>query len=90
MRWTLISMLAAAALAVTRARTTTDTIAGSELVPASSRELLRLQRITALPRPRRDHDLLLHGSTWRRNHQHQAARAHRRSSRRLFRGAKIP
>jgi hypothetical protein len=54
MRWTLISMLAAAVLAVTRARTTTVTTAGSERVPASGRELLRLLRITAPPptRPR--------------------------------------
>ncbi|MET7845940.1 IS701 family transposase [Streptomyces sp. NPDC005356] len=80
MRWTLISMLAAAVLAVTRARTTTTTAtpADSELVPASGRELLRLLRITALPRPRRDRDHLLHWSAWRRHHQHQAAEAHRR------------
>lgn len=78
MRWTLISMLAAAVLAVTRARTTTATTADSELVPASGRELLRLLRITALPRPRRDRDHLLHWSAWRRHHQHQAAEAHRR------------
>ncbi|MEU9183116.1 hypothetical protein AB0D14_00820 [Streptomyces sp. NPDC048484] len=69
-------MLAAAVLAVTRARTTTATITDSEAVPASARELLRLLRITALPRPRRDH--LLHWSAWRRHHQHQAAEAHRR------------
>jgi hypothetical protein len=70
-----------AALAVTRARTTTATTAGSELVPASGRELLRLLRITALPRPRRDRDYLLHWSAWRRHHQRQAAQAaqaHRR------------
>ncbi|GAV37248.1 IS701 family transposase [Streptomyces acidiscabies] len=78
MRWTLISMLAAAVLAVTRARTATATTAGSELVPAGGRELLRLLRITALPRPRRDRDHLPHWSAWRRHHQHQAAEAHRR------------
>ncbi|ANZ21633.1 transposase [Streptomyces noursei ATCC 11455] len=42
MRWTLISMLAAAVLAVTRAHTVTATTTDSELVPASGRELLRL------------------------------------------------
>ncbi|MDQ1024669.1 SRSO17 transposase [Streptomyces umbrinus] len=78
MRWTLISLLAAAVLAVIRARTTTATTTGSELVPASGRELLRLLRITALPRPRRARDHLLHWSAWRRHHQYQAAEAHRR------------
>ncbi|MFJ9381971.1 hypothetical protein [Streptomyces sp. NPDC101455] len=78
MRWTLISLLAAAVLAVTHARTTTATTTVSELVPASGRELLRLLRITALPRPRRDRDHLLHWSAWRRHHQYQAAEAHRR------------
>ncbi|MGI5133601.1 IS701 family transposase [Streptomyces sp. CA-106110] len=77
MRWTLISMLAAAVLAVARARTTTATTS-SELVPPSGRELLRLLRITVLPRPRRERDHLLHWSAWRRHHQHQAAQAHRR------------
>ncbi|MEX3100460.1 hypothetical protein [Streptomyces sp. ST1020] len=85
-RWTLISMLAAAVLAVTRARTATAGT-GSGLIPASGRELLRLLRITALlrllritalPQPRRERDHLLHWSTWRRHHQHQAAQAHRR------------
>ena len=49
-----------------------------ELVPTSGRELLRLLRITALPRPRRDRDHLLSWSAWCRRHQHQAAEAHRR------------
>lgn len=77
MRWTLISMLAAAVLAVTRAGATTADPTG-ELVPVSSRELLRLLRITVLPRPRRDRGHLLHWSAWRRHHQHRAAEAHRR------------
>ncbi|MER5356892.1 IS701 family transposase [Streptomyces sp. NPDC002785] len=50
MRWTLISMLATAVLAITRVRTATASTT-CELVPASGRELLRLLRITALPRP---------------------------------------
>ncbi|WP_173265953.1 hypothetical protein [Streptomyces pacificus] len=78
MRWTLVSMLAAAVLAITRARTTTAPTTSSALVPASGRALLRLLRITALPQPRRDRDHLLLWSTWRRHHQHQAAEAHRR------------
>lgn len=53
------SMLAAAVLAITRARTTTAPTTSSALVPASGRELLRLLRITALPQPRRDRDHLL-------------------------------
>jgi SRSO17 transposase len=81
MRWTLISMLATAVLAITRTRTTAATTAPAtdhRLAPPSVRELLRLLRITALPRPRRDLDHLLHWSAWRRHHQHQAAEAHRR------------
>lgn len=82
MRWTRISMLATTVLAVTRARTTTAGPSGHRLVPSSVREVLRLLRVTALPRPRRardrDRDHALHWSAWRRHHQHQAAQAHRR------------
>ncbi|MFF0011359.1 hypothetical protein [Streptomyces sp. NPDC005374] len=73
-RWTFSSMLAAV-LAVTRPRTTAQATSG-RLVPVSARELLRLLRITALSRPRRDRDHLLHWSAWRREHQHRAAEAH--------------
>ncbi|MFE8950734.1 transposase [Streptomyces sp. NPDC007856] len=77
MRWTLISMLAAAVLAVTRARTTTP--AGpARLVAANARELIRLLRAAVLSQPRRDLAHLLHWSAWRRHHQYQAAQAHRR------------
>ncbi|MGW5462400.1 IS701 family transposase [Streptomyces sp. NPDC003996] len=76
MRWTLISMLAAAVLAVTRLHTTAHATRG-RLVPVSARELLRLLRATVLPRPRRDLDHLLHWSAWRRQHQRRAAAAHR-------------
>ncbi|WP_055496004.1 hypothetical protein [Streptomyces sp. TP-A0356] len=76
MRWSLISMLAAAVLAVTRLRTTAHATRG-RLVPVSARELLRLLRATVLPRPRRDLDHLLHWSAWRRQHQRRAAAAHR-------------
>lgn len=79
MRWTLISMLAAAVLAVTRARTATASPPGGQrIVPSSVRELLRLLRITALPSPRRDLEHYLHWSAWRRHHQHQASQAHHR------------
>jgi SRSO17 transposase len=80
MRWTLISMLATAVLAITRARTTSDEAGttDTELVPASARELLRLLRITVLPQPRRDRDHLLQWSAFRRHHQYTAAEAHRR------------
>jgi hypothetical protein len=84
MRWTLISMLATAVLAVTRARTTIAALAGNRLIPPGVREVLGLLRITALPSPRRDHEHVLHWSAWRRHHQHQhqhqhqSAEAHRR------------
>ncbi|MFF3990624.1 hypothetical protein ACFY0B_39470 [Streptomyces sp. NPDC001797] len=51
MRWTFVSMLAAAVLAVTRLRTTVQATRG-RLVPAGARELLRLLRATVLPSPR--------------------------------------
>nr|WP_198547235.1 hypothetical protein [Streptomyces jeddahensis] len=80
MRWSLISLFAAAVLAVTHARTRTADGAGHglELAPASGRELLAILRITAVPQPRRDRDHILHWSAWRRHHQHQATEAHRR------------
>jgi hypothetical protein len=77
MRWSLISMLAAAVLTVTRARAAAQAPSG-QLAPASARELLRLLRATALHLPRRDLEHLLYWSAWRRQHQHQAAEAHRR------------
>ncbi|MFC5242502.1 hypothetical protein [Streptomyces atrovirens] len=51
---------------------------GLELAPASCRELLVTLRITAPPTPRCDIEHVLHWSAWRRHHQHQATRAHRR------------
>ncbi|MFI8088598.1 IS701 family transposase [Streptomyces sp. NPDC086080] len=80
MRWSLISLFAAAVLAVTHAatRTVDGTEHGLQLAPASGRELLTVLRITALPTPRRDLEHALHWSAWRRHHQHQATEAHRR------------
>jgi hypothetical protein len=78
MRWTPIRMLAAAVLAVTRARTTNpaDPV---RLVVVSAREQVRLLRATVLPQPRRDLAHLQHWSAWRRHHRYQAAaRAHHR------------
>lgn len=49
-----LSLMAAAVLTVTRARTRTADAAGTDLVPASPRELLAVLRATVIPRPRRD------------------------------------
>lgn len=78
MRWTLISMLATAVLAVTRARTAIAAPPGHRLIAPSVREVLRVLRITALPSPRRDREHVLNWSAWRRHHQYRAAKGHRR------------
>lgn len=77
MRWSLISLLAAAVLAVTRARTHAADNDSVELLPASPRELLAVLRATVIPAPRRDLTHVLHWSTWRRRHQHHATACHR-------------
>lgn len=77
MRWSLISLLAAAVLAITRSRTAAPA-AGIALSPASPRELLAVLRVTTLPTPRRDLGHVLRWFAWRRHHQHQAVQAHRR------------
>ncbi|MEU1598566.1 hypothetical protein ABZ468_38605 [Streptomyces sp. NPDC005708] len=77
MRWSLISLMAAAVLTVTRTRTHTADAAGTDLLPASPRELLTVLRATAIPMPRRDLDHVLHWSAWRRRHQHRATACHR-------------
>jgi hypothetical protein len=76
MRW---SLMAAAVLTVTRARTHTADAeaAGIDLVPASPRELLAVLRATVIPMPRRDLDHILRWSAWRRRHQHRATACHR-------------
>lgn len=74
MRWTLISLIATAVLALTRQ-------AGQSiphLVPISARELLRILRATVLPQPRRDLGHLLHWPAWRCRHQYRAALCQRR------------
>lgn len=80
MRWSLISLLAAAVLAVTHAHSrTTDKLdtTDAELVPASPHELLAVLRVTVIPTPRRDLQHVLSWSAWRRHHQHRAAACHR-------------
>lgn len=77
MRWSLISLLAAAVLTVTHARSRTPHDPTVELVPASPRELLAILRLAAIPAPRRDRGHVLAWSAWRRHHQHQAAACHR-------------
>ncbi|WP_318215139.1 hypothetical protein [Streptomyces sp. SCL15-6] len=78
MRWSLISLLAAAVLTVTHARSNTTDDSNLELAPASPRELLTILRVTAVPAPRRDLQHVLTWSAWRRHHQHRAAACHRR------------
>ena len=79
MRWSLISLIAAALLAAALARTRS---AGSPpatgLIPLTRPELLALLRAAVLCAPRRDLAHTLHWSRWRRHHQHRAATCHRR------------
>jgi hypothetical protein len=75
MRWSLIGMLAAVVLAVTRIRTTTATPGGRPGAP-TARELLRLLRLTVLPARAGIPATSCTGPTWRRRHQQQAAECH--------------
>jgi hypothetical protein len=78
MRWTLISLIATAVLALTRALTRQAGQSIPGLVPISARELLRILRATVLSQPRQDLGHLLHWSAWRRRHQYRATLCHRR------------
>uniref|UniRef100_UPI003D71F0BE IS701 family transposase n=1 Tax=Actinacidiphila sp. bgisy167 TaxID=3413797 RepID=UPI003D71F0BE len=79
MRWSLISLIAAALLAATLARHhPTEPSSQTELIPLTRPELLVLLRATILPAPCRDLVHVLHWSRWRRRHQHRAAACHRR------------
>jgi hypothetical protein len=51
---------------------------GTELIPLTVPELLRLLRSTVISPPQRDRAHRLHWSTWRRRHQHRARCAHQR------------
>ena len=79
MRWSLISLIAAALLAVALARTRS---AGSPpaagLIPLTRPELLALLQAAVLLPRRRDLAHTLHWSRWRRRHQYRAATCHRR------------
>ena len=79
-RWTAISLLAYAFLAVAAAlqRARDGNAAVSGLIPVTIPELLRHLRGTVIPEPRRDR--AHHGtwSLWRRRHQYQAQQAHKR------------
>ncbi|MGI5487965.1 IS701 family transposase [Microtetraspora malaysiensis] len=81
-RWSLMSMVAYALLAVMASLERGDTTQTGEveLVPVSCRELVKLLRGFALPRPRQDIDPehALRWSLWRRRHQYRAATCHRR------------
>ncbi|MEY9988291.1 SRSO17 transposase [Streptomyces sp. V4I8] len=82
-RWSVITLVAYAFLAVTAAlertaQTSRNDPAETDLVTLSSHELLRLLRALMLPPPRRDAEHLLWWSPWRRRHQHHARLCHRR------------
>ena len=79
-RWTAISLLAGAFLAVAAAwQRAADSSAGIfELIPVTVPELLRQLRGTVIPEPRRDKPHRDNWMLWRRRHQHDARQAHQR------------
>jgi hypothetical protein len=79
-RWTAVSLLAYAFLAVAAAcQRALDGSAGIlGLIPVTVPELLRQLRGTAIPGPRRDKAHREAWSLWRRRHQYQARQAHQR------------
>jgi SRSO17 transposase len=80
-RWTAISLLACAFLAVASAcQRALDAAAGTlaELIPVTVPELLRQLRGTVVPGPRRDRTHRDAWALWRRRHQYQAQQAHQR------------
>ena len=79
MGWSLISLIAAALLAVALARIrSAHPPPATDLIPLTRPELLALLRATVLRAPRRDLAYTLYWSRWRRRHQHRAATCHRR------------
>jgi hypothetical protein len=79
-RWTAISLLAHAFLAVAAAcqRTLDGTVTALGLIPVTIPELLRQLRGTVIPDPRRDRDHRDAWALWRRRHQYHAQLAHQR------------
>jgi SRSO17 transposase len=79
-RWTAISLLACAFLAVAAAcqRARDGNAAAFGLIPVTIPELLRQLRGTVIPEPRRDKPHRAAWTLWRRRHQYQAQQAHRR------------
>jgi SRSO17 transposase len=79
-RWTAISLLAYAFLAVAAAlqRARDDSADTLGLIPVTIPELLRHLRGTVIPEPRRDRAHRDAWSLWRRRHQYQAQQAHQR------------
>jgi SRSO17 transposase len=83
-RWSLISLIAAALLAVSTSPPRTATLTGdgqdtgkAPMIPLTRPELLRILRAFVLPQPATGLDHILHWSRWRRRHQHRAATCHR-------------
>jgi SRSO17 transposase len=79
-RWTAISLLAYAFLAVAAAcqRALDGSIGILGLIPVTVPELLRQLRGTVIPDPRRDRTHRDAWALWRRRHQYQAQQAHQR------------
>jgi SRSO17 transposase len=79
-RWTAVSLLAGAFLAVAAAcQRAADSSAGIlELIPVTVPELLRQLRGIVIPEPRRDKQHRDAWALWRRHHQYGAQQAHQR------------
>jgi SRSO17 transposase len=79
-RWTAVSLLAYAFLAVAAAcqRALDGSTGNLGLIPVTVPELLRQLRGTVIPDPRRDKAHRDAWSLWRRRHQYQAQQAHQR------------
>lgn len=77
MRWSLLSLIAAAVLALTAAATTsTGSAEPARLVPMTCPELIRLLRAFVLTPPVRNTEHILHWMAWRRHHQAVAQACH--------------
>jgi hypothetical protein len=79
-RWTAISLLAGAFLAVAAAcqRAADSSASMLKLIPVTVPELLRQLRGTIIPEPRRDQQHRDRWMLWRRRHQYGARQAHQR------------